>query len=341
MEKETKDFLEFVDRKLSTESISIHDWKSYIENLPIIYQQDISFRLLFNWHYDLKYSWGEAGSKNTNHNLESPLFSKQIEIIDRFSHSLNSNYQVRELIYYHARVNLKGKKLLEVGGVSPNQLLFDLFGVYEYTNIESPDYINEKDGINYSDKFKPHDKKKTIFCNAEELNLNLEKESQDLIFSVACFEHIYDLEKALHSCWECLSSNSYLYSYFAPIYSQLNQGDHGVIPEHKSFKQKPIGLHLLSQSDQRKKLIEAGITNPKEIQSFLANVNFNRIPNRLHYEDYERILTESPFWVMELKRLDWFNISKAYTSNVKEIRKSNPSVGNVMTMGFRTLLLKR
>ncbi len=87
--------------------------------------------------------------------------------------------------------------------------------------------------------------------------------------------------------------------------------------------------------------MQAGISNPKEIQDFLGNVNFNRIPNRSKYEYYERILTESPFWVMELKRLDWFNISKEYPSQVKEVRESNPSVGNTMKMGFRTLLLKR
>ena len=70
MKKETKEFLEFIDKNLSTKSISIDDWKFYIDNLPDFYQKDISFRLLFNWHYYLKYSVGEASVKGLNLNSE-------------------------------------------------------------------------------------------------------------------------------------------------------------------------------------------------------------------------------------------------------------------------------
>ncbi len=334
MLKETKSFLDFFDKKLSTKPIDPSDWKAYIDNLPNIYQQDLSFRLLFDWHSDLQYNVGETAMSKAS----EPIFSKQIEVIDEIAHLYNSPYQIRELIYYHAKSNLKGKKLLEIGGVSPNDILFDLLGISEYINIESPDYIDLEDGISYSEKFKPHEKKKTILCNAEDINSYIENESQDFIFSVACFEHIYDLEKALISCHSCLKNNGYLYSYFAPIYSSLEEGDHGVIPDHKLFETKPIGLHLLSANDQRKRLIKNGIRDPREIQDLLANINFNRCPNRLLYEDYEKILTESPFFVFELKRLDFLNLSKKYSLEIKEIRESNPLIGNMISIGFRVLL---
>ena len=78
--------------------------------------------------------------------------------------------------------------------------------------------------------------------------------------------------------------------------------------------------------DQRNKLINSGISDRKEIQNFFGTVNFNRIPNRLLYEDYERICTESSYLVLELEleleldRLDSFNLSKAYTKEFKEVR---------------------
>ena len=117
------------------------------------------------------------------------------------------DYQFREIIIFHAKNNLKGKKLLEIGGVLPNQLLFDDLGVSKYINIESPDYIDAESGESYSSKYQPHKDKETIYCNAEEVENYIEDESIDSIFSVACFEHIYDLPEALKCCHKCLKNN--------------------------------------------------------------------------------------------------------------------------------------
>ena len=69
-------------------------------------------------------------------------------------------------------------------------------------------------------------------------------------------------------------------------------------------------------------------------------VNFDRVPNRLLYEDYERICTESPYLVLELDRQDCLNLSKHYANEFKEVRRSNPKIQNMMTVGFRVHLLK-
>ena len=65
-------------------------------------------------------------------------------------------------------------------------------------------------------------------CNAEEIDKKVNPESIDSIFSVACFEHIYDLPSALEACNTC--SKKEAPSFFAPIYSRIDEGDHGVIP---------------------------------------------------------------------------------------------------------------
>ena len=341
MKQETQDFLEFIDRDLNPGSITLEKWKEYLHRLPHIYNGDISFRLLFDWHWDLKLAIGRASIATPAICTEDPIYTKQVSLIASAGKQLHDlGYQYQELIKYHARCDLRGKSLLEVGGSLPNDLLFEYLGVESYINVESIDYIAAESGSAYSAMHGDHERRQTIFCNAEEIDKKVAPGSIDNIFSVACFEHIYDLPVALESCHACSKKGGTLFSFFAPIYSRIDVGDHGVIPQHEKFPEKPIGLHLLTLRDQRTKLINAGFTNPKEIQDFLGQVNFDRVPNRLIYEDYERICTESPYLVMELDRQDSYNLSKVYEKQFREIRESNSLIKNMMTRGFRIYLLK-
>ena len=341
MKEETQDFLKFVDQELNPENFNIQKWKDYLHRLPYIYNSDVSFRLLFDWHWSLDTNNGRAWFKAPAICVEDPIYTKQINLINGVGNSLHDlHYQYRELMLFHARTDLRGKSLLEIGGSLPNDLLFDYLEIDSYINIESPDYIEERSGETIVEKHGGHERRKTIFCNAEEIDKKVNPESVDNIFSVACFEHIHDLPAALKACHACSKKGGTLFSFFAPIYSRIDAGDHGAIPHHEKFIEKPVGLHLLSPEDQRKKLISAGITDPKEIQDFLGRVNFNRVPNRLLYEDYERICTESPYFVLELDRQEAYNTSKVFPHKFAEIRSSNTHINNMMTGGFRIHLLK-
>ena len=79
---------------------------------------------------------------------------------------------------------------------------------------------------------------------------------------------------------QVLKDNGTLFSYFAPIYSHLVEGDHHVIGDHPSFKENPIGLHLLTETDQSKKLISLGVDSQEERKILLKRINHNRIPPR-------------------------------------------------------------
>ena len=346
MNQETQSLLDFVDRKLNLENFSIKNWKEYLRRLPYIYNNDISFRLLFDWHWDLALKNGRASFRSNSINTEDPIYTKQIELIIACGNGLhNLGYQYQELIKFHARCDLRGKSFLEIGGSLPNDLLFEHLEIDSYINIESPDYIDAESGAAYSERHGKHERRQTILCNAEEIKKKVRPESIDSFFSVACFEHIYDLPVALEGCHACSKKGGTLFSFFAPIYSQIRDGDHGAIPWRKqpwreNFSEKPIGLHLLNPEDQRKKLINAGITEPNHIQDFLGRVNFYRVPNRLLYEDYEKICTESPYTVLELDRQESYNLSKAFPKQFKEVRESNTNINNMMTSGFRIHLLK-
>ena len=332
MKQETQNFLNFVDQELHFQNFSIEKWKEYIKRLPHIYNADISFRLLFDWHWDLGLNTGRACFKSPSICAEDSIYTKQIQLIEGAGTLLhNLSYQYRELILFHARTDLRGKSLLEIGGSLPNDLLFDHLGIESYINIESPDYIEADSGSRIAKHGDHEEDNNLLQCrrNRQASHARINRR----IFSVACFEHIYDLPAALEACHACSKKGGTLFSFFAPIYSQIRDGDHGVIPQHEKFPEKPIGLHLLSSEDQRKKLISAGIDDPKEIQDFLGRVNFDRVPNRLLHEDYERICTESSYFVLELDRQDTYNLSKRFPHQFAEVRSSNTHIKNMITSG--------
>ena len=170
MKHETQKFLNFIDQEIHLESLSIEKWKEYLRRLPHIYNGDITFRLLFDWHWALDLCFGRASYKNPSACTEVPIYSKQIQLIKTIGFCLhNLDYQYRELILFHARSDLRGKSLLEIGGSLPNDLLFEYLGVESYINIESPDYIEAKSKA-YSTKHGKHVRKQTIFCDAEEIH---------------------------------------------------------------------------------------------------------------------------------------------------------------------------
>jgi SAM-dependent methyltransferase len=335
LKKEFEDYLRSCRQSIiQNGQINFDVAKSYISNLPLMYASDIELRLLFDWHFS------PAGRQLQKHEVHE-LFDFQRYIASSLGSMYDLNYQFWQFFIFHAIVNVKDKTLLEIGGSLPNNMLFDLFGVGSYINTESPDYIVAESGSSYTEKHGHHQKRKTIFQNAEDLEKEVPSDSIDIIFSVACFEHIYDLESALRACHAVQKKGGILYSFFAPIYSYLTDGHHGVIPSHSVFHETPWGLHLLSSEDQRKYLQNSGIANPKEIQEFLGSVNYDRIPNRLYYEDYARILTESPYYVVRLDDVaPNYNMSKSYPDQVARVRKSNRKVHNLNSQGFRVLLQK-
>ena len=335
MKKEVEDFLLHCKQNIfQNKQVNFDIAKTYIANVPAMYASDIEYRLLFDWHFS------PAGRQLQQHEVHE-LFAFQRYIASSLGSIYNLDYQFWQFFVFHAIANVKGKTLLEIGGSLPNEMLFNLFEVGSYVNTESPDYISAESGESYTSKHGNHEKRKTIFRNAEDLEEDVSRDSIDIIFSVACFEHIYDLESALRSCHAVQKKGGLLYSFFAPIYSYVTDGHHGVIPSHSAFHETPWGLHLKSPEDQRKYLQTSGITDPKEIQEFLGAVNFDRIPNRLYYEDYARILTESPYYVIRLDDVaPNYNISKRFPSEVARVRESNIKIHNLNTQGFRVLLQK-
>ena len=106
MKKETKRFLKFVDQELNLKGVSTDNWKEYLRRLPHIYNGDIAFRLLFDWHWELHANTGKAWFRTPKTCTEDSIFIKQVELIESAGHYLHKlNYQYRELILFHARTD--------------------------------------------------------------------------------------------------------------------------------------------------------------------------------------------------------------------------------------------
>ena len=95
--EETQKFLDFVDHELDLQNFSLDKWKEYLKRLPTVYNNDVTFRLLFDWHWNLALNQGRAGVRLPSVNLEVPIFTKQVELIEavgEYFHHLT--YQYRE-----------------------------------------------------------------------------------------------------------------------------------------------------------------------------------------------------------------------------------------------------
>ena len=148
MKKETQLFLDFVDQEFKPGAISTKSYKEFLRRLPHIYNGDISYRLLFDWHWDLNLNTGRSWLKTPAISTKDPIYQKQIDLICSAGNQMhNLGYQYQELIKCHARCDLREKSLLEIGGSLPNDLLFDILGIKSYVNIESPDYIEADSGV--------------------------------------------------------------------------------------------------------------------------------------------------------------------------------------------------
>ena len=206
----SSEIFEIANKILREDYLNKNDWQKLLALLPSMYQEDLTFKLLVDWHVEVALGTGEAGFLAcTNNQKIDPNFMNLFNAINKANYYKPAiEYQFFELLLLHMRVDLRGKQLLEIGGCMPNELLFEDLLIKSYISIEAPDYIDAepaKEFDHYNSFQGPHSQKNTVFVKAEELSSEIPSESIDHIFSTACFEHIYDLPKALSESHKCLS----------------------------------------------------------------------------------------------------------------------------------------
>jgi len=208
-------------------------------------------------------------------------------------------YEMLSLLLFNHYYNLKGQHFCDVGGASNPNVILGLFEASMHTIIESPGYQKI-----HGDIFARHDLDREAFreklvslkCNLEDLVFDREMKKIDRVYSMACFEHIMELDKALQSLYQNSNDGAYIYSVFYPIYSYFDNGHHGSVADE--YRAKYPGIHHYQAGDQRLAIKDVHPEfSESEIMNELAKFNFNNVEliNKFSYEEFRKIFYNSDF----------------------------------------------
>jgi len=163
--------------------------------------------------------------------------------INHFQDAFKLSYHLNYLEVCQQFVPLRGLDVLEVGGALPASLVIDHLGCNSWTAVEAPAYDQELGAANQfhrNSEDQQHQKKHAE--SYEHLYLDIETIPEDhygqydLIFSIACFEHIHRLPQALRVMHQCLRPGGRLFTMHSPIWSAFD-GHHLPIERPSKFRQ--------------------------------------------------------------------------------------------------------
>ena len=227
-------------------------------------------------------------------------------------------YHIPYLFQGESMVGFSGKKVLEVGGSLPQELVLDTLDAEQWVALEAMRYwdeVGEKGGgtrpkgdlsLRIQDIQTPDylDRYTMLEGLVEDLPPGLEGEF-DRIFSIACFEHVHTLGLALEKMHAALKPGGKLFTMFSPIWSahdghhlpnmtdasgkQWSAGKSPVPPwGHLLFNPAQMEKHLLTQTDRR------------TASQMVYNIYHNQHINRLFTENYVEYVEQSPFRIEHL-----------------------------------------
>jgi hypothetical protein len=229
---------------------------------------------------------------------------------------LRENFQLSYHIPYldacSQKIPLSGLDVLEIGGALPASLVIDHLGCNSWTAVEAPSYDQELGEANQfhrnlSEKqrlLQLGQRYRHFYCNAEDLG-NDHLNQYDLIFTIACFEHINRLPLALERMLHYLKPGGKLFTMHSPIWSAFD-GHHLPIgiPDrfdtqlpHQCYIFKPWG-HLLQSRSQTYIDIRNRFDAAFAEEVIYNTYNSNHI-NRYFSEDYRVVFDESEFDIVE------------------------------------------
>jgi SAM-dependent methyltransferase len=222
------------------------------------------------------------------------------------------SYHIPYLDACSQKIPLCGLDVLEIGGALPASLVIDHLCCNSWTAVEAPSYDEELGEANQFHRNLAEQQRRLeigrryrhFYCNAEDLGDDHHNQ-YDLIFSIACFEHINRLPLALERMLQYLKPGGRLFTMHSPIWSAFD-GHHLPIgiPErfdrklpHQSCIFKPWG-HLLQSRAQTYIDIRDRFDAPFAEDVIYNTYNSNHI-NRYFSEDYRVIFDGSGFDVVE------------------------------------------
>lgn len=149
--------------------------------------------------------------------------------LHHFQQAFRLSYHLNYLQVCQQFVPLRGLDVLEVGGALPASLVIDHLGCNSWTAVEAPAYDQELGNANQFHRNlqdQQHQQKHSARYKHHYLDIEAIPEEHfgqyDLIFSIACFEHIRRLPQALRVMHLCLKPDGHLFTMHSPIWSAFD-----------------------------------------------------------------------------------------------------------------------
>lgn len=232
--------------------------------------------------------------------------------LHHFQQAFKLSYHLNYLQACQQFVPLRGLDVLEVGGALPASLVIDHLGCNSWTAVEAPSYDQELGAANQFHR-NPQDKEYQQRHAASYRHLYLDIEAiqeehygqYDLIFSIACFEHINRLPQALRMMHRCLKPGGRLFTMHSPIWSAFD-GHHLPIDIPARFERSQISKsqifqpweHLLLSRSHAFKVIQDRFDSELAEEVIYYTFNSDHI-NRYFSEDYQMVFEASPFEIIK------------------------------------------
>ena len=202
--------------------------------------------------------------------------------------------------------DIRGKDVLEVGGAMPRDLVIRELGASSWTAVQSAEYAAQRGDNQIPSENEGEARYRSVFENIENLTSDLTFNSSfDVVFSIACFEHIHKLPEALKVIHRALRPSGRLYTAFAPIWSGPwgHHYDFGVPDRFNEIE--PIGGwnsqnifgpwdHLVMSRVQFYELYRKKFDDEFARQLTYVIYNSPHI-NRFFFEDYKSFIDVSDF----------------------------------------------
>jgi SAM-dependent methyltransferase len=232
------------------------------------------------------------------------------------------SYHVPYVAQAAKTVGFAGKRVVEIGGSLPPEFVREQLGVAQWTGVEELSYwrtVEQGGHRKYAPLAKDYVKhlpeagardlehNEYLLLDGAIENAPTALDGQyDLAFSIACFEHLSRLPKALSAAYRMLKPGGKLFTMFSPIWSS-HDGHH--IPTitdaagqtfvfNKNCPIPPWGHLVCSPSELFEFLLTK--TDPTAAEEMVYYTYHAPNINRLFAEDYLRYIGLSPFKTLAL-----------------------------------------
>ena len=230
------------------------------------------------------------------------------------------DYQQQAVDRFLAKVDVSGKTVLEIG--ADNAVILRRFidkGMAFGVGINNWYWSEEKQAT-----YKITEN--IVLSWGDIRSLPFEDESFDLIFTVAAFEHIHELDVALNEMHRLLKPGGVVYSFYGPLWS-CGMGHHlwferdgrwfrftdpdSTLPVLDSYE------HLLLDRDAMAEKLSK-TWDAKAVEDFLYQIYDTDLLNRYLYADYLSMFDCSEFEVLHIENVGSMSIEPEIENRLKE-----------------------